>query len=216
MKIIKITADKYKVMRWAHGDSRELYIYPENSQFSERNFDWRVSTASVEMDGSTFTTLYGVKRWIMPFDSNMTLKHSTAGKPLYNINLKPYEPHCFKGGWDTTSGGKGKDFNLLLRNDTDGILKHLSVPAGEWVFLGEAVKEAFDERLGITEKHATIGIYTRKADFVLTSDGDETTVLADEMVLIEYGLSDFDKVRETKILNRGTEPADLSVFIVAY
>ena len=64
---------------------------------------------------STFTKLEGIKRIISILEGKMELSH----KNRYNITLMPYEIDRFIGDWDTSSKGKVKDFNLMLK-DCDG------------------------------------------------------------------------------------------------
>ena len=105
MKYHVIDKAHQKTTSWPGGKATEIFIYPENANYAERQFSWRVSSATVEKEESDFTPLYGIKRWILPFDAPLLLKHRNQQKPLYEILIKPYEAHCFKGDWDTKSIG---------------------------------------------------------------------------------------------------------------
>jgi len=107
---------------WAGGVTSELYIYPENSFYEERNFGFRISTATVEVDESTFTGLAGFKRHIMPLDGSLTLNHEQHHK----VTLNPLEKDFFLGEWKTLSEGRCIDFNLISNEHYNGDLEIIS------------------------------------------------------------------------------------------
>ena len=104
---------------WAGGITSELYIYPENSFYAERNFSFRVSTATVELDECTFTVLPGFKRHIMPLEGDLTLAH----EGYHTVKLKPCEKDFFMGDWITKCEGKCVDFNLMTGDGYSGTLE---------------------------------------------------------------------------------------------
>lgn len=108
---------------WSGGYTNELYIYPENSKYKERNFLFRISSATVNDEKSTFTKLNGVSRKLMPLTGNLKLCFNDN----YERQLNKYEVESFSGDWDTTSYGKVTDFNLMTRSGCRGELQHISV-----------------------------------------------------------------------------------------
>ncbi|MGE7596362.1 HutD/Ves family protein [Peribacillus frigoritolerans] len=98
---------------WSGGKTTQLAIYPEEADYSKRDFKWRISTAEVEVEESLFTHLPGIQRIIMILDGEMSLQHK--GKP--SMHLSPFEQDRFDGGWTTRSIGKVTDFNLMLAED---------------------------------------------------------------------------------------------------
>lgn len=114
--------------RWAGGQTTQLAIYPENANYAERDFSWRISSAVVELETSVFTPLPKFNRLIMVLEGEMTLEHEGHHK----IHLQPFEQDRFKGEWTTRSRGKVRDFNLMLSEGIDGSLEPFFVdPAGE-------------------------------------------------------------------------------------
>ena len=97
--------------KWSGGTTRELYIYPENSKYLEKNFNFRISIAITENEESTFTKLEGVDRIISIIQGKMEIFHDGH----YNKILLPYEIDRFRGEWNTTSKGKVTDFNLMSK-----------------------------------------------------------------------------------------------------
>lgn len=122
--------DAYRTTVWASGCTTELFIYPEEASFAERRFLFRVSKATVEADESTFTALPGVTRWIMPLDGHLNLSFANDGQSLYTIQLAPFQPHCFKGEWQTKSLGKVSDFNLMLKDHAKGHIHSMTIESG--------------------------------------------------------------------------------------
>lgn len=107
---------EFKTSLWSGGSTTELYIYPEDAQYKEGNFQCRISSATVEVDQSEFTSLPGVKRYLSIFSGHLDMIHGEADK----VSLEPYEVDCFDGGVSTVSYGKVVDFNLMLKNGADG------------------------------------------------------------------------------------------------
>lgn len=105
--------------RWSGGTTTELYIYPENSVFKEKNFSFRISTATVEIKHSTFTPLEGVHRTLLVLEGNAILEH----KHYHTAFLSELEQDHFEGGWDTKCTGILKDFNLMTTGNTSGKVK---------------------------------------------------------------------------------------------
>lgn len=101
---------------WSGGTTTELFIYPKESDYTKRDFLIRVSTATVDTFESSFTSLPGFKRYIMPLSGSLTLNHNGH----YKTTLKPYNVDNFLGEWDTTSFGKCIDFNLIINERYTG------------------------------------------------------------------------------------------------
>lgn len=113
-----ISKKAFKTSAWSGGKTTELYIYPEDSNYQERNFIFRVSSATVELEKTTFTPLQDIKRFIAPIDATLKLHHKNQ-----NIYLRPYMCFEFDGGLETTSEGKARDFNLMLSKACSGYLE---------------------------------------------------------------------------------------------
>ena len=69
------TEKDYKVSKWSGGDTTELYLYPEDGDYKSGNFQLRISSATVEVDRSEFTSLPGVDRYLMIFQGHLDMIH---------------------------------------------------------------------------------------------------------------------------------------------
>jgi len=123
-----IRKGQHKTSEWSGGTTTELYIYPKDSLYGDRNFKWRLSSAKVEVEESTFTSLPGISRLIMVIEGELRLEHEGH----HNAVLKAFEKDSFSGGWTTTSFGKVIDFNLMMTQGYKGKLESISVKAGDY------------------------------------------------------------------------------------
>lgn len=125
IKLVK--KDEQKVSRWSGGTTTELYIYPEESVYAERNFGFRVSSAVVELEESVFTKLDGIWRKIMILEGSLKLIHEGHHETL----LKRFEGDSFSGEWNTKSIGKVTDFNLMTSDGFRGDIEAVTLSAFE-------------------------------------------------------------------------------------
>jgi environmental stress-induced protein Ves len=127
MKTRMYKATSSKTIAWANGTSTELFIFPENGDFLTRDFLFRVSTATVEAETSTFTFFEGIDRTLMILEGNLILEH--VGR--YTKELKTFDQDNFSGEWDTKSKGKVKDFNLMCKKGASGSVQHFPFSTNE-------------------------------------------------------------------------------------
>lgn len=122
-----IRKKQHKTSEWSGGRTTELYIYPKDSLYSSRNFKWRLSSAKVETEQSTFTSLPGINRLIMVIEGELFLKH----KDHHSSLIKAFEQDSFSGEWITTSCGRVTDLNLMMAQGCRGKLEVISIDRGE-------------------------------------------------------------------------------------
>ena len=111
MEVTHLTEKDYTVSRWSGGRTVQLAIFPEDSLYADRSFLWRISSATVELDESDFTTLPDYMRYIGTVSGSMKLCHN--GGECYIIH--PGETAYFDGADATHSWWQCTDFNLMLR-----------------------------------------------------------------------------------------------------
>jgi len=127
MKYRIIRKTEHRITKWAGGTTTELFIFPENAQYAERNFLFRLSSATVEVEGSDFTRLPGYLRILMILEGEMEITHN--GK--YRKMLRKFEQDTFDGSWNTSSRGKAVDFNLMMAEGVSGSVKAVSLNANQ-------------------------------------------------------------------------------------
>ncbi|MFA9372160.1 MAG: HutD family protein [Labilibaculum antarcticum] len=116
-------AADFNTINWSGGTSTQLFIYPPTSDYQQRNFAFRLSTAAVEVEESNFTSLPGVSRKIMILDGAIEIIHEN----LYHKKLGKFDTDSFEGGWKTSSVGKCIDFNLMTGGSASGEISALSI-----------------------------------------------------------------------------------------
>lgn len=114
-QVYKISADDYQVSAWSGGKTTEICMLPPTSKYRLNDFDYRISSATVEQEQSNFTSLPGYYRIILPLTKSLTLEHSSQ-----RVKLVPYQQHFFDGGEVTKSYGRCTDFNLIFRKNFHG------------------------------------------------------------------------------------------------
>lgn len=111
MKWKLLTRENYVTTGWSGGTTTQLAIAPEGALYAERDFLWRLSSATVELDRSDFTPLPGYDRFLSVLEGEIRLKID-AHEPF---PLVPGEVVAFDGGAPVESWGRCVDFNLMVR-----------------------------------------------------------------------------------------------------
>lgn len=115
----KYTYQDFSRNDWSGGTSTQLVIYPSESDLSKQNFEFRISTASIDVEESQFTQFFFHKRIICSLLNPITLIHSDI-QPFY---LTPLVPYSFDGGMTTKCIGKTIDFNVIFNDSWDASIK---------------------------------------------------------------------------------------------
>lgn len=119
MKISHLTAADFRTSSWSGGTTTELYLYPEDGSYANRDFLFRISSATVELEESDFTALPGVERYITPLEGSFVLTHPGSSPVI----LPPLGlPYRFWGDVPTHCVGRATDFNLMLKG-CDGVME---------------------------------------------------------------------------------------------
>jgi environmental stress-induced protein Ves len=108
---------------WAGGTTTQLAIYPKDAIYKNLDFVFRISTATIDVEESTFTSLPNVNRVIMVLSGELTIQH----KNQYNKKLEKFDTDNFSGKWETTSIGKVTDFNVMTRGAAKAAVQGFSL-----------------------------------------------------------------------------------------
>lgn len=171
----KITGDQIKSSSWSGGTTNEIYIYPEEGDYKARNFKWRISSATVELEESTFTKLPGVHRYITTLSGDLKLVHNGEKETV----LRPYDINSFSGEIETRSFGKVTDFNLMLNEGIKGFMETL------------VVEENLLKELPLRENdngEFSIFIFSPLDDITLKVEEEESDIKSGETIII-HGLN---------------------------
>ncbi|QCX34412.1 hypothetical protein FDN13_12285 [Caloramator sp. E03] len=111
------------------GITKEIYIYPESSKYSNRDFVWSLSIFTLEEEEFIFEDLPNYERYIMPINGQLKLEH----KGYYRTKLMPFESDWSLGEWITYGKGKSVNFSLVLAKGLKGCIDSLKIKDGIYV-----------------------------------------------------------------------------------
>ena len=196
-----IRRNENKTSKWTGGTTTELYIYPKESTYADRDFKWRLSSARVELEESTFTLLPGINRVIMVIEGELMLQHEGH----HSVKLKEFEKDSFSGEWMTTSFGKVIDFNLMMAQGYSGTLEFISAYKGEFKDICLYNNKSNVEKLSqITEAFfivkGEVEMFTETKKKISLSEGDLALITRTEKETnLEFVVSSMCK-EEAKII----------------
>jgi len=184
MVLKKISEQDKIVSVWSGGTTSQLYISPENASFSDRIFDFRISSAVVELEESDFTPMPGFSRILMVLEGELEIIH----EGYYSKVLKQFEIDEFSGDWKTSSKGKVVDFNLIMGDGICGSMKYISLGKEENLF-------KIDSGGDRSRPVRTLGYYLISGGIQINLNQDEYELEKGEMILIEMEMNfAFDKI----------------------
>ncbi|MBQ2896006.1 MAG: HutD family protein [Oscillospiraceae bacterium] len=174
LNITRLTAADYATSQWSGGSTTQMAIEPATAVYADRDFLWRLSSATVELAESLFTALPDYNRLIATLSAPIDLSHDGGER----FALEPYAVHAFDGGAETRSWGQCVDFNLMLR-------KGAAAGAARAVCGGESYVPVGDTA---AEGHV-LYLYCVEGSGELAVGEERTTVAAGETLVIR-GLQD--------------------------
>jgi uncharacterized protein len=161
MKSIIVNQKDITPALWSGGQTTELFIYPKSSNYNLRNFDFRISTATIEIERSEFTQLESYKRLLMILKGEIEISHNG----LLSKKLKSFEIYKFNGDIQTSAFGRCTDFNLMTSDRFRGTFKHIKVKKGQSVNF-KTEKDSVFNFLYLPEGNSTLQIETIHYQFI--------------------------------------------------
>lgn len=116
MKITRISKNNIKANSWDGGKTYEYYIYPPESNYSERNFLFRISAASIEKVPSHFTKFKNFNRFLVMLDNDLNIQRNGIEE-----HYLQQEIFTFDSNDEIISYAKGNDFNLMVHKDINEV-----------------------------------------------------------------------------------------------
>ena len=118
-----LRAKDFQVSDWSGGKTKQLYLSPPTGHYGKRDFDYRLSTATVELAESQFSDLSGFHRILMSLDHTLHLHNASRQEETV---LAPFTPYVFEGSDSITSRGTCTDFNLIYSDHYQGQMLAIS------------------------------------------------------------------------------------------
>ena len=133
--ITLLRANDFQVSDWSGGKTKQLYLSPPTGHYGKREFDYRLSTATVELAESQFSDLSGFHRILMSLDHTLHLHNASRQEETV---LAPFTPYFFEGSDSITSRGTCTDFNLIYSDHYQGQM--LAILDGQELSQDEAIQ----------------------------------------------------------------------------
>ena len=133
--ITLLKSNDFQVSDWSGGKTKQLYLSPPTGHYGKRNFDYRLSTATVELAESQFSDLSGFHRILMSLDHTLHLHNASRQEETV---LAPFTPYFFEGSDSITSRGTCTDFNLIYSDHYQGQM--LAISNGQELSQDEAIQ----------------------------------------------------------------------------
>lgn len=134
--------NKRIVSTWKGGKTEQLCIVPESASLQERNFDIRISSATIDLERSEFSDFTGYRRYLMKLEGDITLLIDNK-----SIIIKDDEAFEFMGDEKVISLSKepSRDFNVIIKKDKKADIsikenEKLNTNKGEYIFSLEKAK----------------------------------------------------------------------------
>ena len=115
--ITLLKSSDFQVSDWSGGKTKQLYLSPSTGDYGRREFDYRLSTATVEAAESEFSDLSGFHRILISLDHPLRLLNASRQE---ETALDPFIPYFFEGSDFITSRGTCTDFNLIYSDHYQG------------------------------------------------------------------------------------------------
>ena len=180
MKTYLYKEENYSISNWSGGKTKELAIYPKDQKYIDRDFIWRLSSATVDLEESDFTRLPDYDRVLMVLDGEVVLEYN--GERV--AKLKTLEQDSFDGAWKTKSFGKITDFNLMVRKGNRGFLDVIR-PQNE--------KQMFGSREETELPLCTHALYCKEG-YLLVGTGEKTQMVQPgQLFVLEYEMGETAK-----------------------
>ena len=120
-------AEDFKTTQWSGGRTTELYIHPRTANYTAGDFNFRISSARIDVEESNFTILPEVFRQLMVLSGSITVSH----KDHHQVQLNKNDVALFDGSWETSSIGICVDFNLMIKGNTKGKISSVCILANK-------------------------------------------------------------------------------------
>lgn len=116
MNIQIIHKDLLTPITWNGGKTYEYVIHPVGTSYTNRDFDFRISCASIEKTPSCFTQFAGYRRYLVMVDTNLSILRNGV-----NEQYKKNELFTFESSDVIQSFSLGNDFNVMVKKGSHPI-----------------------------------------------------------------------------------------------
>lgn len=188
MEKILIKNEEFNIGKWSGGSTSEIAVFPRSAQYLERDFIWRLSSATVDLEESSFTRLPDYDRILMVLEGEAVLAHGQQR----SVSLEQYEQDSFDGEIKTKCFGKIRDYNLMLRKGCQGRLE---------LFSADSESHTLDLTVDSDHTNGSYGIFCCEGYVIAAVNGETTMIRAGEQLVVNCGE---DERGEISVMGEGT------------
>lgn len=132
--MIKISKQNIIPNKWDGGLTYEYFIFPAESKYIDRNFDFRISSATIEKVPSNFTKFSGYFRYLVMLDNSLNICRNGLSE-----DYSKYEIFEFDSNEEIASNSLGNDFNLMISHQISNheltLFEGKVVKNSDWIIL---------------------------------------------------------------------------------
>ena len=165
--------EQFNIGKWSGGVTSEYAIYPESAKYIDRDFIWRLSSASVDVEESIFTKLPDYDRILMVLEGDAVLVHGDER----TVKLAKGQQDSFDGGAKTKCFGKIKDYNLMVKKGCYGSLNVIEAKSE-----AKAVEKADQGEY----THCSYGFYCESGYAVVQVSGESHMVGQGKQLVLDF------------------------------
>ncbi len=165
--------EQFNIGKWSGGETSEYAIYPESAKYIDRDFIWRLSSASVDVEESVFTKLPDYDRILMVLEGDAILVHGDER----TVKLAKGQQDSFGGDVKTKCFGKIRDYNLMFKKGCYGSLAVIE-PQSE----AKAVERADQGEY----THCSYGFYCESGYAVIQVCGESHMVGEGKQLVLDF------------------------------
>ncbi|MFV0517220.1 MAG: HutD family protein [Aminipila sp.] len=169
--------EDYNIGQWSGGSTTELYIYPADKKYIDRDFIWRISSATVDIEESDFTALPDYDRTLIVLEGEVILAH----KNKRVARLNKYEQDRFSGEYETRSYGKIVDFNLMVKKGNVGLAEVIT-PTEEYKELEPEINGQFLK--------TSQAFFCAEGYGIINFENESCMIKQGELFVVSYNTSD--------------------------
>ncbi len=111
---------------WDGGETYEYFIFPKDALYTNRNFLFRISVATINKAPSTFTQFNNYQRFLVMLNGNLHVNLNGKEKHFSTNDVFEFQSNDFIESFTT-----GKDFNFMVEKNANANV----VIATEWNIL---------------------------------------------------------------------------------
>ncbi len=185
--------DDFSVSTWSGGTTTQLAIYPEDAKYADRDFIWRLSSATCDLSESDFTDLPDYNRVLAVLHGEVVLAHEGDR----SVKLGPLEYDYFDGAQKTKSYGQCTDYNLMTRKGYTGRLETIELTEKEQLL---EVAPALWRGLFCTGGYAVVKF---DGNSMMIGDGEQLVI--EDCPKSEIAISGEGYIIHTEVSGKGAE-----------